>query len=107
MERRQQKRAERKQIYSIKNMEELPQIGALGIIVIFTVKEVFAYLKSRKNGSSDFSAIVLELRKTNDNHLHSLEKTVLEGNNSIVMAINNNARQEIELLGEIKGLLSK
>ena len=33
-------------------LEEYTQLGALAIIVIFTIREVFTYLKTRKNGSA-------------------------------------------------------
>jgi len=88
---------------------ELPQLGALAIIVLFAIKEGFAFLKSRKNpnSSSTDTAILNELRAMNNNHLHSVEKAINDGNARIVEAITNGNIKMIELLGEIKGNLNK
>jgi len=88
--------------------ESLVQLGALGIILLFTIKELFAYLKTRKDGSSEGGvngAILNELQKMNDNHLRSLEKAINDGNEKVVTAINDGNLRQIELLGEIKGSL--
>ena len=91
------------------NMENYLQLGAVAVIFLFAVKEFFAYLKTKKegNGNGLTSAILGELQKMNDNHLHSLEKAINDGNGKIVEAINNGNLRQIELLGEIKGTLSK
>ena len=94
-------------------MEEtnLVQLGAMGIILLFTIKELFAYLRSKKtngvNGNSVMEAMLKELRTMNENHLHSLKDAVNTGNDRIVDAINNGNVKQIEILGEIKGKLSK
>ena len=83
---------------------ELLQTSALAIILLFTLKEMFAYFKSKKpNGSNINKDILGQLELTNTNHLihitESIEKlncTVRDGNEKM-----------IALLSEIKGQLSK
>lgn len=91
--------------------ESLFQLGAVAIIFLFAVKEFFAYLKSKKeNGGGNnilTAAILGELEKMNNNHLHSLEKAINDGNSKVVEAINQGNLQQIELLGEIRGKLSR
>mgnify|MGYP001614277618 CR=1 FL=1 len=52
-------------------------------------------------------AMLKELRAMNENHLHALKDAINDGNNRIVEAINEGTIKQIELLGEIKGSLSK
>lgn len=91
--------------------ESLLQLGALGIILIFAIKEFFAYLKTRNEGSNKnegnvFSeAIFKELQTMNNNHLHSLQETIEQGNARLVDSMHNDNTKIIELLGEIKGRL--
>ena len=80
------------------------------MIFLFAVKEFFGYLKSRKegngNGTSPFTeAIFKELQTMNNNHLHTLQETMEQGNARLVDAIHNDNTKIIELLGEIKGHL--
>lgn len=94
--------------------ENLLQLGGVVALFALMIRELFAYLKYRKgngngngNGVSEMSAAILgELQKMNDNHLHSLEKAINDGNREVVEAINNGNLKQIELLGEIKGHLS-
>ena len=92
--------------------QELLQLGALAVIFAFAVKEFFAFLKtSKENGSRDGATtlkdVLGELQLMNNNHLHSLEKAINDGNDRLVDTINNNSIKQIELLGEIKGKLEK
>ncbi len=82
-------------------------IGLLAIITLL-VREGFSYLKYKKNGGSDSlnREIFDELKLMNNNHLHSIEKAINDGNADIVRAINDGNRQTVELLGEIKGNLN-
>lgn len=89
---------------------DILQLGAVAMIFLFAVKEFFVYLKTRKDAvnTSDqgiIKAMLGELQKMNDNHLHGLEKAINDGNNRIVEAINNGNLKQIELLGEIRGKL--
>lgn len=92
---------------------DLLQLGAVAVIFLFSIKEFFAWLKQRKeNGNNGKNNVVMEsmlkeLRTMNENHLHALKDSINTGNDRIVDAINSNSIKQIELLGEIKGKLSK
>lgn len=92
--------------------QNILNLGAIGIIFVFAVKEFFSYLKAKKlengtpgtNGGPTFNqAIFQELQKMNSNHLHSIKEAIETGNREIVAAINSGNLKMIELLGEIKG----
>ena len=92
--------------------ETFLQLG--GVIALFAlmIRELFAYLKSRKENISNgngpgLAAILAELQTMNNNHLHSLEKAINFGNADVVKAITDGNIKQIELLGKIEGLLSK
>ena len=92
-------------------MENILQLGAVAVIFLFAVKEFFAYLKAKKsngNGSSALNqAILTELQTMNENHLHSLKDAIEKGNERLVDVIHADNTKMIEILGEIKGKLSK
>ena len=91
--------------------ESLLQLGALGIILVFAIREFFSYLKTRKDSNNvvagnDMSSLILkELQTMNTNHLHTLQETIESGNARLVDSIHNDNTRIIELLGEIKGHL--
>ena len=93
--------------------EKLIELGAVAVIFLWSIKEFFSYLKSRKevsNGESTIATnglILKELQLMNNNHLHSLKDAIELGNTRVVGAINEGNIRQIELLGEIKGQLSK
>lgn len=97
--------------------ENLIQLGAVAVIFLWFIKEFFVYLKSKKDstsadvlsgsGNALSVEILKELKLMNNNHLHSLQEEITVGNNRIVEAINTSSVKQIELLGEIKGQLSK
>jgi len=93
----------------IMTSEAILQLGAMGIILLFTIKELFAYLKSRKNGngSGADSAILRELQTMNSNHLHSIKRAIEDGNSRLVDAIHADNNKMIELLGRIDGKLDR
>ena len=90
-------------------------IGLLAIITL-VIRELFAYLKSRKEGNSADtlsgqgnqlnSLILAELTKMNNNHLHTIQEVLESGNARLIDAIHNDNTKMIELLGEIKGNLN-
>lgn len=91
-------------------MNELLQIGAIGAVFYCAIREFFSYLKSRKqsNGLDEaLGSVLAEFQKLNGNHLHSIESAINEGNNRLVDVIHADNCKIIELLGEIKGHLSK
>ena len=87
--------------------QEILQLSAMGIILLFTIKELFAYLKTRKiEGNNGLNgAILRELQSMNQNHLNELRKTIEEGNNRLIDSIHSDNIKIIELLGEIRGRL--
>lgn len=85
------------------------ELGALGIILAFAIKEFFSYLKARKEPSdkNGFNqAILSELQTMNNNHLHALQEAIEAGNRQLVETIHSDNTRMIELLGEIKGNLN-
>jgi len=102
--------------YQLKNSQSqnsMPQnlyeLGAIAFVFILAIREFFSYLKSRKsNGNNVLSqAILTELQSMNTNHLHELKGALEQGNERLVDTIHNGNTKMIELLGEIKGILSK
>ena len=98
---------------------EYIQLGAMGIILIFAIKEFFSYLKSRK-GNTDITAnglatqILKELQAMNNNHLNSIKEAIDRGNDKMTTAFmahgeseHKDSMQVVELLGEIKGNLKR
>ena len=87
---------------------EITQLGALGIILIFAIKEFFGYLKRRKDdGGGTNSAILAELQTMNGNHLHTIQEVLENGNARLIDTIHNDNTKIIELLAEIKGGLNQ
>ena len=64
---------------------ETLQLGAIGIVCIVLIREVFGFLKNKKNGTS--KEILKEIQLMNENHLNSICKEMNEGNNEIVKTI--------------------
>lgn len=60
---------------------------AIAIIVIFLIKEMFSYLKSRKSNGTN-GKMLTELKAMNENHLNSIRTEIIRGNKEIVEAIN-------------------
>lgn len=94
---------------------ELLQSGstAVGLIAIVAliIRELFAYLKSRKDvgntvGDNLSTQILAELQKMNSNHLHTIQEVLENGNARLIDTIHNDNSRMIELLGEIKGNLN-
>jgi len=83
---------------------ELLQTSALAIILLFTLKEMFAYFKSKKsNGSNTNKDILDQLELTNTNHLIHITESIEKLN----CTIRDGNEKMIALLSEIKGQLSK
>ena len=86
---------------------ELYQLGAVAIIFMFTIKEYFGWQKAKKNGNGGQNEMLVELRRMNDNHLHTIQtdikdlaKETRNGNKDIVNAINDMKIAMIEKLSE-------
>ena len=83
---------------------ELLQTSALAIILLFTLKEMFAYFKSKKpNGSNINKDILGQLELTNTNHLIHITESIEKLN----CTIRDGNEKMIALLSEITGQLSK
>ena len=89
--------------------ESLLQLGGIVALFALMIRELFAFLKTRKdgNGNGMSAAILKELQTMNENHLRSLKDAVSTGNDRLVDAINSGNLKQIELLGEIKGKLDR
>ena len=88
---------------------EYIQLGSIAAIFIIAIREFFNYLKAKKNGNGEMITadikVFEELKRMNNNHLHSIESAIIEGNKEIVRSINDGNLRTIQLLGEIKGNL--
>lgn len=88
--------------------QNLLQLGGIAALFALMIRELFAYLKTKKNGTGYVDAAILkELQTMNGNHLHSLENAINDGNYKVVEAINNGNMKMVELLGRIEGKLDK
>ena len=84
------------------------ELGAIAILFLVGIREFFSYLKSRKeSGGNDLNNKILEeLQLMNNNHLHTIQEVLEQGNARLIDAIHNDNTKMIELLGEIKGNLT-
>ena len=94
---------------------EVLQLGAVAVLFLVGIREFFSYLKLKKdsetsgNGGASTTlskAILGELQTMNSNHLHTIQKCVEDGNRQLIETIHSDNIKMIELLGEIKGILS-
>lgn len=90
---------------------ELIQLGTVGVLFAIAIREFFGYLRAKKlDGSASNGygkAIFQELQSMNQNHLHSLEKAINDGNDRLISEIHADNSRMIELLGRIEGKLGK
>ena len=88
---------------------DILQLGGIVALFALMIRELFSYLKSRKEGGNHgnpiMESMLKELRIMNENHLHSLKDSINIGNDRIVDAINSSSVKQIELLGRIEGRL--
>ena len=92
----------------------LLQLGAIGVIFVFAIREFFAYLRVKKeseNGKQNEGGnylsglIVKELQLMNTNHLSHIQQAISDGNDRLIEQIRNDNMKIIEVLYEIKGQL--
>ena len=91
---------------------ELLQLGGVVALFALMIRELFAYLKSKKENTPSINgglsgAILKELQTLNTNHLHDLKDAIVQGNERLITAIHEDNMRIVEALGEIKGKLSK
>ena len=82
--------------------EEVVQLGTVALLFLVAIKEFFAYLRSMsqaKVGGDNGPAILSELKRMNDNHLH----TIQESNERLVDTLHSGQTKMIEILGRIEG----
>ena len=65
------------------------QLGAIGIICVVLIREVFGYIKTRKhgNGVALNKEILEQMRLMNSNHLTTICREINVGNSNVVKAI--------------------
>lgn len=59
---------------------EIPQMIAIGIIFLFSIKEFFAYLRARMNGNNgtDYATQLALVNNKLDNHITHIEEDIKE-----------------------------
>ena len=82
-------------------------LGPIGILFFFAIREFFCYLKAKKTNGNTQSDLLDKVKLIESNHLKDILKAISEGNDRVVEAINENGKQQIQILGEIKGALSQ
>jgi len=96
--------------------KQILELGILGIALLFIIKELFTYLKTRKNGGNgNVNQQLLDaITAQNDNHLHTMQQTIDSisgnintGNDRMVDAIKAMHIDLATKLGELKGKLDK
>lgn len=95
--------------------DTLVQVTGAVALSALVVREVFAYLKSRKEPHGDSSNLVLrELQTMNGNHLSHIQSAIESGNKMMADAFIAHAQNEhsdsmliVQSLGKIEGLLKK
>lgn len=53
-------------------MNDISQYSAIAIIMIFLIKEMFSYLKTKKNGNGNYKAELAGINNKLSNHLHDV-----------------------------------
>lgn len=95
------------------NVSDYAQLGALGIVFLFCIKEFFSYLRLKRATKNDttedthLTNIFNELRLMNNNHLHTIQEVIETGNGRLIDQIHNDNTKIIEVLGRIEGGLRK
>lgn len=88
------------------NLFELGATAVVSVIAILALVNVIKAKKQQSNGTMD-KRILEQLQILNENHLETLSKCINENNRNLVDTIHDDNKTIIELLGEIKGLLSR
>jgi len=96
-------------------IDQLANVGVAGIALLFLIKELFSFLKARKNDTvgeegSINKQLLDAITEQNENHLHSINSTmetmckdINSGNDRVVKAITDMHIDLASRLGEIKG----
>ena len=84
--------------------DEILQVGGAIALITLVIRELFAYLKSR--GAVDGTMnenIFHELQRMNNNHLHTIQEKIEQGNKELIEVMHRDNIEMIKLLSEIKG----
>jgi hypothetical protein len=81
----------------------LTEYSAIVIICLFLIKELFAFLKSKKNGGTEDTnkLLLLEMRLMNNNHLHSIEEAINKGNEKMVCTYKEECGKVVEAIEKL------
>lgn len=84
---------------------EIIQLGAIGIICIFLIKEVFAYLRAKKTNGNGNGELRKEIKALRENHLGTLD---IKLDTLIRFAEEQDRKNDriVELLIQIRALLN-
>ncbi len=95
---------------------EIVNYGIGGVALLLMIRELFAYLKTRKDkGGEQVNQQLLDaITQQNNNHLHTIQTTMdgmckdlNAGNDRVVKAITDMHTDLASRLGELKGVLKK
>ncbi len=85
-------------------------LGATAVVALaafWAVVQIDKAKKANGNGNGTNKAILQQLQTMNDNHLHSMEECIRDGNKQLIETIHNDNIKIIELLGRIDGRLDR
>jgi RecA/RadA recombinase len=86
---------------------KVAEFGVLGIVILFSIREFFSYLKAKKEGNgSAGKEIVTALQKMGSNDLEHIKECISNSNTSVKDCLHSDMLKMIEILGRIEGRLS-
>ena len=80
-------------------MNNIPEYSAIVIIMLFLIKEMFSFLRGRKNGENSNSPVLKILNSMKENDIKSVERKVDK--------IDDKLDDIKNILIEIKGIIKK
>lgn len=93
--------------------ESIVQMGAIGVILFFTIKELFAFLRYSKGkdlgghtASIDHTVLQQLIDQFRIQH-ENQQRTFDKGNQEVVKAITDSSYRQVEILARIEGSLKK
>ncbi len=95
--------------------QQLLELGIVGFALLYLIRELFTYLKTRNNKEEPVDKQLLAtIKSMNNNHLESMQKSldtmaqnINDGNDRVVDAIKDMHTEVAGKLGELKGKLDK
>ena len=83
------------------------ELGSTVVVTLAFIWLLYREEKQKKNGNGGEQAILKQVQMMNENHLHTIENTIRDGNDRVVKAITDNGTSVLEKLSEICGKLSR